>query len=874
MRTVDPILKTAYEKGEGIAIAKVIIQPFNLPESIIDLGAIDAADQADSGNTYIIRVRKNGAAVQINRFLRSGYTTVANWNSWTTLFTDSATITQIAIFIYTGAGVARTHIVWTKTGDTNIYGIRSADEGTTWEAKETTVTSPNTVTLLKGVHNGGFLWRDLADAKLWLHAYRGVVPAWIVNQIPTPDTAADVWSVKGSKRTINVNGANTDVITVAIASGQDTLPEKKLWIGSAINYLTAPTWTSAVVLSSQAASYIQEVRAVFDDYIFFQGTSFATCCKLLDHYSITFGYLGSRGVAAAGGEICGYDSTETKIIYTDGSYSTITGADIDYTVLEYHSTRESMQCRVTGTTPPVDGLLIASRGYQVEGEEYYIPLTPYRIQSWRTNPDRTFTIQAVTGYMALQGRDLPIGMQINTTRAQTLRLCFGVVGISCTPNSEALINAIPFPNAAPTITTLSAAVTRQNNAGSLELWNTEYGLRAIATQTTSSTQTLTPDGGLLPHKDYSQVIGLLASYLDSGFNVVDRAIEGDGGYPFLPYIHNFAYNPATYDEDLIENLHEERQHLGFFGTRANMSLETGDVVTIVASLIRIVDIIESFPTMIQEIRYRWHTEPLSLGDYGITPTQSSSSEIAIAPIQGHTHSGSLDVAAAIHAATEKNPPIDADEFGTWDSVSTFLRKITWANIKAAIKEYIGAFLNDSDQSGILVGYGGGLLAFDVWSVSDEHYALISKGVDNGNSHNHVNGDGAALKYTIILSTHGNNGTIAAGATMFTPVFIPGLSAAALVFTVDRAGTLKLLSMWNNSAQPATGSLVVTVMKNGVASALTLTYVNADGVVYKQDTTNTVSLVAGDYISIRHVNNAATASAQINGLTLAFEMSTT
>lgn len=45
----------------------------------------------------------------------------------------------------------------------------------------------------------------------------------------------------------------------------------------------------------------------------------------------------------------------------------------------------------------------------------------------------------------------------------------------------------------------------------------------------------------------------------------------------------------------------------------------------------------------------------------------------------------VNMAAQIHAADAKTTLADADEFGLWDSVSELIRKITWANIKAALK---------------------------------------------------------------------------------------------------------------------------------------------------------------------------------------------
>lgn len=43
--------------------------------------------------------------------------------------------------------------------------------------------------------------------------------------------------------------------------------------------------------------------------------------------------------------------------------------------------------------------------------------------------------------------------------------------------------------------------------------------------------------------------------------------------------------------------------------------------------------------------------------------------------------------SAIHAATEKTTPVDADEFPLWDSVVSLLKKVTWANIKATLQTY-------------------------------------------------------------------------------------------------------------------------------------------------------------------------------------------
>lgn len=58
------------------------------------------------------------------------------------------------------------------------------------------------------------------------------------------------------------------------------------------------------------------------------------------------------------------------------------------------------------------------------------------------------------------------------------------------------------------------------------------------------------------------------------------------------------------------------------------------------------------------------------------------------PIVAATSGGTADIAGDTHAATSKTTPVDADELPLVDSAATFsLKKLTWANLKAAVKAY-------------------------------------------------------------------------------------------------------------------------------------------------------------------------------------------
>lgn len=65
-----------------------------------------------------------------------------------------------------------------------------------------------------------------------------------------------------------------------------------------------------------------------------------------------------------------------------------------------------------------------------------------------------------------------------------------------------------------------------------------------------------------------------------------------------------------------------------------------------------------------------------------------------------------------------------------------------------------------------------------------------------------------------------------------------------------------------SSQPGTGSLVFTLRKNGVDTALTITIPAVTVAGTFSDTTNSVAFSAGDLLSLKGVNNATTNGAAL------------
>ena len=112
-------------------------------------------------------------------------------------------------------------------------------------------------------------------------------------------------------------------------------------------------------------------------------------------------------------------------------------------------------------------------------------------------------------------------------------------------------------------------------------------------------------------------------------------------------------------------------------------------------------------------------------------------------------------------------------------------------------------------------------------------------------------------------------TIALSATTWIGVGLTGgTNESTATVIMPFACTLSdMYTMHYNTTQPATGSQVFTVRKNGVDTALAIT-ISAGSVPTTtpySNTTNSVTFAAGDKLSIRRTNNAVAIGGAVNGL---------
>lgn len=115
---------------------------------------------------------------------------------------------------------------------------------------------------------------------------------------------------------------------------------------------------------------------------------------------------------------------------------------------------------------------------------------------------------------------------------------------------------------------------------------------------------------------------------------------------------------------------------------------------------------------------------------------------------------------------------------------------------------------------------------------------------------------------ILFASNAAADGVAAGATSYYGAGVADGSVAIKSWGSPVDCTITRSYFRTNSAQPGTGSMVVTVYVEGAATAITWTIAAGGAATLLSDTTNTASVAAGNRVSFQVVNNASGTSAQV------------
>lgn len=132
----------------------------------------------------------------------------------------------------------------------------------------------------------------------------------------------------------------------------------------------------------------------------------------------------------------------------------------------------------------------------------------------------------------------------------------------------------------------------------------------------------------------------------------------------------------------------------------------------------------------------------------------------------------------------------------------------------------------------------------------------------------LNNLAGAVVYSDVLGTFLDSVQVSATGTFSSCPFKPTANTITNSIPWPESGILTNLSFRKSSTQPATGSLVVTLLINNVATALTVTVAaGAAGASTHDDNTHQVSINAGDLVRWSFQNNATSASGAMTSITM-------
>jgi hypothetical protein len=159
----------------------------------------------------------------------------------------------------------------------------------------------------------------------------------------------------------------------------------------------------------------------------------------------------------------------------------------------------------------------------------------------------------------------------------------------------------------------------------------------------------------------------------------------------------------------------------------------------------------------------------------------------------------------------------------------------------------------------LVTAGADATTADIADSLDKRYVTDAQLTVIGNTSGTNTGDNFILTGAPVQSNSGTSGAlryIGFSDNQFTTT-----ETSRRVF-VPKACTLKNFYLRTSGTQPASGNHVLTILKNGVSTAITITVPSGSAAGIFSDIINQEAFAQGDEISIQAVNNASATSAII------------
>lgn len=124
----------------------------------------------------------------------------------------------------------------------------------------------------------------------------------------------------------------------------------------------------------------------------------------------------------------------------------------------------------------------------------------------------------------------------------------------------------------------------------------------------------------------------------------------------------------------------------------------------------------------------------------------------------------------------------------------------------------------------------------------------------------------------VLIANGLYATVGAGLTRYLCIGSAAMQTNIPFFIVPFAGTVRNLYIWTQTAQPASGNLLIRLVKNNAAILLSKTIIGGSQAGKFSDLVNSYAIAAGDDLTIQLQNSASGASAQI--IQVSFEIEPT